>query len=197
MNNFSLRQAIGVSLVRAGELILPAGATRKVGHGLLFRNPIHAQLVRRMGVKMQPRVVGFASGHNDITVEGKNHILDVTFGNTSPVTQVDPWYEGLINQSPTPTLSENDTLASHAGWAEFTSYSGNRKEWVDANASAKVKGTTTVSQFDINATGDVHGIFIASVDTGTSGILWATGSFDAALPVVNGDELKITYGIRT
>ena len=134
---------------------------------------------------------------NGITVEGKNHLLDVTFGNSSPVTQVTPWYIGLINNSPTPTLSENDTLASHAGWSEFSSYSGNRKAWDDANASAKVKGTTAASEFTMTGTGTIYGVFVCAAASGTTGVLWSTAAFDATAAVVSSDVLRISYGIRT
>jgi hypothetical protein len=60
-----------------------------------FSNPFRADIIRRMGVKMTPRVVWSGFGYNGITVTGKNHLLDVTFGNSSPVTQVSPWYIGL------------------------------------------------------------------------------------------------------
>jgi hypothetical protein len=132
-----------------------------------------------------------------VTVVGKNHLLDVTFGNSTPVTQIATWYIGLINNSPTPTLSENDTLASHSGWSEFTSYSGTRKAWDDANAASKIKGTTSVSTFTASGSGVVYGIFIASVTSGTSGILWATGAFDATVSLIASDDLKVSYGIRT
>jgi hypothetical protein len=162
-----------------------------------FSNPFRADIIRRMGVKMTPRVVWSGFGYNGITVTGKNHLLDVTFGNSSPVTQVSPWYIGLINNTPTPTLSENDTLASHAGWVEATGYSGTRKAWDDANAALKIKGTTTPSTFNITTTQAIYGIMVASVTSGTGGLLWATGGFDTIANVINGDDLKVTYGIRT
>lgn len=180
-----LTQHIGVNVER----------TRGIMDGLTWRNPFKADHYRLInGVY---RHINTIHGMNGVTVVGKNHMLDVTFGNSSPVTQVDPWYIGLINNTPTPTLSENDTLASHAGWSEFTTYTGNRKAWDDANAASKVKGTTSTSDFTISSDGTVYGILVASVDTGTGGILWTTGAFDDAVPVVNLDVLKITYGIRT
>ena len=192
LNGLKISQNVGHLLMRAGQrLAIPVSQrVYPMEHQLMFRNPFIAQLVRK------GRVIATTGGHNGVTIVGKNHMLDVVFGAASPVTQIDPWYIGLINQSPTPTLAEADTLSSHSGWSEFTSYSGNRQAWTDADASAKVKGTTTVSTFTISATGDVHGIFVCSVATGTSGVLWATGSFDASLPVVSADELKITYGVR-
>lgn len=196
MDSLNIRQFIGKQLVRGGHLLL--GKKSPFVHSQIrFRNPFSGMLIRRMGVKMEPRVIQMVHGWNDVTVVGKNHMLDVTFGNATPVTQIDPWYIGLINNSPSPVLSENDTLASHAGWSELTGYTGNRKAWVDADAAAKVKGTTTVATFVMNATQTVNGIFIAGADTGTASILWATGSFDEVVDVINTDELKISYGIRT
>lgn len=218
-SSLSLRQAIGAVLVRGGQIIAPElkKGVIPMEHCLQWSNPFAAQVVRRvareqyssLAKKIVPvldefgqqvferRVVQEAHGFNGITIQGKNHLLACVFGNATPVTQIDPWFIGLINQSPTPVLVEADTLASHSGWSELQAYSGNRQEWDDTDASNKVKGTATVSTFAINATGEVHGIFIASVDVGTSGTLWATGGFDSSLNVVDSDELKITYGIRT
>lgn len=186
LTNVQIRQMIKASRSRGGGIVSEID----------FRNPFIGELYRQTKSGRYKKVAE-AGGFNDVTVVGKNHMLDVTFGNSSPVTQVDPWYIGLINQSPTPTLSENDTLASHAGWSETTDYAGNRKAWDDANAASKIKGATSVSTFVMNATLTVHGIFVCAVATGTSGVLWATGSFDVALPVISTDELRITYGIRT
>jgi hypothetical protein len=198
-DTLNIRQIIGRQLVRAGQVILgekdPYSLTNV--SEITFRNPFTAIHIGRRGVKMTPRVLNVVRGWNDVTIVGKNHLLDVVFGNSSPVTQVNPWYIGLINNTPTPTLSENDTLSSHSGWSEFTSYSGNRKAWDDANASSKIKGTTSVSTFTASGSGTIYGIFIASVSTGTSGILWATGAFDATVSLITSDDLKVSYGIRT
>ena len=194
MNNLKLEQTISNQLERGGKLLhrrAVEGVQKPIESNLQFSNPFGA-LHYRAG-----KLIGVYEGFNGVTIEGKNHALDVVFGNSSPVTQVDPWYIGLIDQSPTPTLVEGDTLASHSGWSEASGYTGNRQAWVDANASSKVKGTTTVASFPITGTATIHGIMIASVATGTSGILWATGSFDASIDVVSSDTLKVTYGIRT
>ena len=102
---------------------------------------------------------------------------------------------GLINNSPAPTLLAGDTLASHSGWVESAAYSGNRKEWDDENAVAGVKGSTSSSTFNINATVTIYGIFICEVDTGTSGLLWSEGAFSAPVGLVSGDDLKASYSI--
>ena len=177
----NVKQMLGASVVRS-----PSGLITE----LKFNNPFAAQLVRN------GKVIKTVSGTNGVTDVGINHLFDVTFGNTSPVAQVDPWYELLINNSPTPTLAPGDTLALHTGWVEFTGYTGNRQAWVDSNSVARVKGTTTVSTFPITATGVIYGIGVCSVATGTSGVLWATGAFDSPLSVVNTDEIRVTYGVR-
>lgn len=192
-DKLNFRQKIGAHLVRAAKMLKPEDTT--IIQELQWKNPFSAMHLRKInGVY---RCIGVHNGHNGITIVGKNHLLDVTFGNTTPLTQVDPWYIGLIDQSPTPVLDEGDTLASHSGWSEFTSYSGGvRLAWDDSDAAAKVKGSDTTSDFTISASGEIHGIFIASVSSGTSGILWSTGSFDSSITVVNTDVLKITYGLR-
>lgn len=187
MHGLSFKQMIGYQLIKAGRLLLPE---KNIVQSLQWNNPIGAQLF------VGGRLIQTVGGHNGVTVVGKNHILDVYFGNATPVTQIDPWYIGLIKQSPTPVLSENDTLASHAGWTEATGYSGNRKEWDDADAASKIKGTTAASTFVFTGDDTIHGLFIASAATGTTGILWATGSFDTPVAVTNTAELKITYGLR-
>lgn len=191
MDILKLRQAIGAAVMRGGQMIAPPPYRNgNAMHELTFSNPFMVEVVRK------GRVVARRRGFNGVTVVGKNHMLDVVFGNSSPVTQVTPWYIGLINNSPTPVLSENDTLSSHSGWTEWTSYSGNRKAWDDANAASKIKGTTSVSAFTISATGTLYGILVAAVSSGTSGVLWATGAFDSTLPVVSTDVINVTYGVR-
>jgi len=185
------RQMIGAAIIRGGQLIAPPPyRSRDAMHELTFSNPFMVEQIRN------GKVIARRRGFNGVTVVGKNHMLDVVFGNSSPVTQVNPWYIGLINNSPTPVLSENDTLASHSGWTEWTSYSGNRKAWDDENAASKIKGTTSVSAFTISATGTLYGILVCAVASGTSGVLWATGAFDSTLPVVNTDVINVTYGVR-
>lgn len=130
--------------------------------------------------------------YNAVVTVGKNDLLDVAFGGG---TQKTLWYFGLINNTPTPTLLVADTLASHTGWVEWTSYAGNRKEWLDAAASGGSKGTSSLSSFTINASGNVYGAFLASVDTGTSGILWAHTAFPDPIPVINADVVKLNYTI--
>ena len=180
-------------LDRVGPPNKPTAGVFGMEDTLKWHNPFIGQLER------DGKIISDVCGWNGVVTEGKNHLLDTVFGNSTPVTQIDPWYIGLIDQSPVPSLLDTDTLASHAGWTEFTNYSGNRQTWVDANSASGVKGTTTVASFTmgtITGTEDINGIFICSVATGTTGTLWATGSFSSSVQVVTSDVLKITYAIR-
>lgn len=163
--------------------------SRGLIQGLDFRNPVYAELVR------DGNVIWKSKSFNGVTTEGKNHVLDTVFGAASPVTQIDPWYIGLINNSPAPTLAAGDTLASHAGWSEFTSYSGNRQAWTDADASAGAKAASAVSEFTMTAGGTIYGIFIAGAATGTASTLFSTAAFDTLSVVVNTDVLRVSFGL--
>jgi hypothetical protein len=134
-------------------------------------------------------------GHNDITTEGKNHLLDVVFHGSSAVTT---WYIGLVDYALFASFLVTDTLASHSGWTELTpgtDYTGDRLAWVEAAASSGSITSSASTSFPILTTNTVYGILIASVASGTSGVLMATGAFDATIDVVNGDDLKVDYTV--
>lgn len=192
-DKLNFEQLFNYVLERNGPPNKPTDGVFGMGHSLQWHNPFVCQHMR------DGKQIGIHSGWNGVVTEGKNHALDVIFGNSTPVTQIDPWYIGLIDQSPTPNLLDTDVLSSHSGWNEFTNYSGNRQAWDDANAASGVKGTTSVSSFTMGTivgTENIHGIMICSVATTNTGILWATGAFNSSVPVVTSDVLKITYSVR-
>jgi len=133
---------------------------------------------------------------NGIVDEGIEHLLDVGFHGSSATAT---WYVGLVNNSGFSAFADADTLSSHAGWSEFTSYTeANRVEWQeDAAASRAISNSTTVD-FSINASGNLKGIFVSSNNvksTGNTGVLWSTAAFSSVVATANGDTLKITYTI--
>ena len=108
------------------------------------------------------------------------------------------WYIGLI-QGPQPlTLAAADTLASK-GWTETTAYSGNRKAATFGTATTAdpsvIDNDASQAQFTMNGTVTVGGAFLASVDTGTSGILFSEADFESPgdRAVVSGDILNVKY----
>jgi len=128
---------------------------------------------------------------NLVVYEGLNHILDVLFISTTG--QIDPWYVGLCGASPAPANA--DTLASHAGWTEFASYTGDRKEYVDARSNQQVTNSASKASFSINQdSSTIGGAFLASAATGTSGALLCCAAFTGGNKSAdNGDTLEVTY----
>lgn len=150
----------------------------------------------RMQKSGRMKLIDIDRTHNGIVTVGKNSLFDVAF---RAQTQLTAWYFGLIVNTGTPTLAAADTMSSHSGWTEFTDYTeSNRVQWSpDAAASGSITNTTA-STFNINATGSVYGMFLASNNTksGTTGTLWATAAFSAPKSVVNTDQIKLTYTLN-
>lgn len=111
---------------------------------------------------------------NIVVNQGLNDLLDVML---SGATQDTTWFVGLTDG--TPTVNAADTLASHAGWVEITDYDEtNRVAFVDAGASSQsLSNAASPAVFTINASVTVGGAFLAGVNTGTSGRLFAAGAF--------------------
>ncbi|MCE5334107.1 MAG: hypothetical protein LLG06_05915 [Desulfobacteraceae bacterium] len=130
------------------------------------------------------------TAENLVVNAGLNHLLDVVFHG---VSQISPWYMGLIGASP--TYAAADTLASHAGWTEFTGYTGNRQEFNEGAASSQqISNSGNAASFAIMGSGTVAGAFICSVNTGTSGTLFCEANFSqGAKSVSNGDTVNVTY----
>lgn len=123
--------------------------------------------------------------HNLVTNVGRNDVLDKYFKGSAYTAA---WYLGLKG---TGSAAAADTLASHAGWAEVTPYTGNRPAITFGTTSSQSNTATQVS-YTINATATVAGAFIASVNTGTSGTLYSATDFAASRSVASGDTLNVT-----
>jgi len=127
---------------------------------------------------------------NLVTTEGKNYLLSAGLdGGTQDTT----WFVGLTDG--TPTAAAGDTLVTHAGWVEVTAYTGNRKAFVGGTASGgSLDNSGSVASFAINADATtIGGAFLAAVDTGTSGILYAVGAFTGGDVVLNnGSTIEVT-----
>lgn len=135
--------------------------------------------------------------HNLVVNEGLKDMNDKYF---SGATYTAAWYLGLITgPGASTTIDPSDTLASHVGWTEDTSYSGNRKAVTFGAASladpSVISNTASPSQFSMTGTTTIAGAFLASVATGTSGILFSASDFQAPgdRAVVSGDTINVTY----
>ena len=137
------------------------------------------------------------SAHNLVVNEGLADMNDKYFSGSGYTAA---WYLGLVTgPGAGNTYAAADTLASHAGWSEDTSYSGNRKAVTFGSATSAdpsvINNSGSPSQFSMTGTATIAGAFLASVDTGTSGILFSVSNFQSPgdRAVVNGDTLNVTY----
>jgi hypothetical protein len=111
------------------------------------------------------------------------------------------WYLGLITGPGSgTTIAAGDTLASHAGWTEYSDYTGNRQAVTFGGATladpSVIDNSGAPNAFVITAPGGtVAGAFLTDVATGTGGILFSASDFQSPgdRVVVAGDTLNVTY----
>lgn len=110
------------------------------------------------------------------------------------------WYLGLVTGPGSGnTYAAGNTLASHTGWTEDTNYSGNRKSVTFGTATTAdpsvISNSASPSTFSMTGTTTIAGAFLASVATGTSGILFSVSNFQSPgdRSVISGDTLSVTY----
>lgn len=137
------------------------------------------------------------SCHNLVVNEGLQDMNDEYFAGSGYTAA---WYLGLVTGPGSGnTYAAGDTLASHAGWTEYTNYSGNRQSITFdsiTTADPSVASNTTPVQFTISGAGGVvAGAFLTNVATGTSGVLFSVSNFTSPgdRTVVSGDTLNVTY----
>jgi hypothetical protein len=134
--------------------------------------------------------------HNLVVNEGLQD-LNTKYFKASGYTAA--WYLGLVTGPGSGTVyAPGDTLASHIGWTEDTNYSGSRKSVTFGTATladpSVIGNSASPAVFNINNTTTVAGAFLATVASGTSGILFSEGDFTGGDKLVaNGDTLNVTY----
>lgn len=135
---------------------------------------------------------------NMVTNAAIDDILNTYFGATAKKAG---FFLGLIDATGYTAVALADTMASHAGWAEFATYDeAVRQSWTAASASGQAITGTAVSEFTIGtvASQSIQGLFVTDTSTksGTTGFLWSTALFSSAAPVVTGDVFRVTYTLR-
>jgi hypothetical protein len=136
--------------------------------------------------------------HNLVVNEGLKDMNDKYFSGSAYTAA---WYLGLITGPGSgTTIAAADTLASHTGWTEYTDYTGNRQAVTFGAATladpSVISNSASPNAFIITAPGGtVAGAFLASVATGSSGILFSASDFQSPgdRAVVAGDTLNVTY----
>ena len=138
--------------------------------------------------------------HNLVVNEG---LQDMNAKYFSGVGYSAAWFLGLVEGPGSgTTFAAADTLASHAGWTELvpgTDYTGDRKAVTFGTATTAdpsvISNSASPSSFAMLVNGTVvAGALLASVATGTSGILFSAGDFTGGDKIVDsGDTLNVSY----
>ena len=112
------------------------------------------------------------------------------------------WYLGLYGAGASNSPAASDTMSSHAGWTENTTYSNATRPActfgvpTTANPSVATNSASPAS-FSINGTTTVGGAFLVSNSTkgGSTGTLYSAADFSSPgdRSVVSGDTLTVTY----
>ena len=110
------------------------------------------------------------------------------------------WYMGLYGAGATNSPAAGDTMASHTGWTEVTTYSNATRPTVTfgtpttANPSV---ATSTAVTFNINGTATIGGAFLMTGNNtkgGNTGTLFSASDFTGGdRSVVNNDTVNVTY----
>jgi hypothetical protein len=112
------------------------------------------------------------------------------------------WYLGIYGPASSNNPSSTDTMASHAGWTEVTTYSNATRPAAVFGAATTadpsvIANSASPAQFLINASANIGGAFLTSGDLpgGSSGTLFSASDFAAPgdRTVQNGDVLSVTY----
>jgi hypothetical protein len=118
------------------------------------------------------------------------------------VAQITTWYIGLYGAGASNTPAAGDTMSSHAGWTEVTTYSNATRvaaTFVTATTAnpSVVTNSASPATFNINGTTTVGGAFLTSGSAkgGTTGTLFSAADFSAPgdRSVVSGDIISVTY----
>ena len=179
-----------VSTDKVGACVLQSGATTSAAGGAgVFTIQCFGQ---DGNLKWEEK------NHNLVVNEGLKDMNDKYFAGSAYTAA---WYLGLITGPGSgTTIAAADTLASHTGWTEYTDYTGNRQAVTFGAATladpSVISNSASPNPFVITAPGGtVAGAFLASVATGSSGILFSASDFQSPgdRAVVAGDTLNVTY----
>lgn len=157
---------------------------------LVLRNYYHVECIRN-GKKIWEEFI-----KNLIVTEGLNDVLEQYF---LGVAYTADWWVGLVDNLGFTQFVAGDTLALHAGWDEFTTYTGDRKALVlGAVAAASVDNSASKASYTIGVGGGtVHGAFLCTAETGVVGTIYGEGAFSAPRSVNELDVLNVTITLTS
>ena len=167
---------------------LVAGAAVK--HGFRMKHVYHVECFRK------GKLLWEDTFENLVVTAGLNKYLDATLktGLAAPL-----WYVALVTgPGAGNTYALADTVAAHAGWAEFTTYAeATHPAWTPGViAAGSVSNSAAVAVFTINGGGGtVGGAYMSdtAVKPGVAGTLLGVGNFTAGdRIVIAADVLNVT-----
>ena len=125
--------------------------------------------------------------HNLVTTAGLNHTLTASLPNGS-------WYVG---QKGTGTVSASDTMASHAGWLELTTYTQSTRPALTLSTPSGGSANNSASPAVFTApTGGLtfYGWLVANSATkgGTTGTLYSAANHSSSQAITAGSALRQT-----
>lgn len=140
-----------------------------------------------------------AEKHNLVVNVGLKDMNDKYFSGS---TYTAAWYLGLYGAGASNNPAAGDTMSSHAGWTENTTYSNGTRVACTFGAATTadpsvITNSASPAVFNMNGTTTVGGAFLTSNSTkgGTTGILFSAADFQSPgdRSVVNGDTVTVTY----
>lgn len=166
-----------------------------IGASLILRPPLLDQLPLRGVIDAwcwrDGRLLWEERGINTVVTVGKNDLITQYFKGSAYTAA---FYIGLKD---TGSVVAGDTMGSHGGWTENTTYSeGTRQALTMGTASGgSIDNSAAKASFSINGSTTIFGIFITTSSTkgGTTGTLFAGGDFAASRAVASGDILQTQY----
>lgn len=140
-----------------------------------------------------------AEKHNLVVNVGLKDMNDKYFSGS---TYTAAWYLGLYGAGASNNPAAGDTMSSHAGWTENTTYSNGTRVACTFGAATTadpsvITNAASPAVFNMNGPTTVGGAFLTSNSTkgGTTGILFSAADFQSPgdRSVVNGDTVTVTY----
>jgi hypothetical protein len=113
-------------------------------------------------------------------------------------------YFGLIDNTSFSEIDEEDTMASHAGWTELTSYNEATRVAYSSTLTNEVLTSSSPAVFTMSANGTIRGFFMvnnaglvgAATKGSTNGTLWSMAVADEGHAVAKGGLVTVTYTCR-
>lgn len=140
-------------------------------------------------------VIAELDWHNTVVNVGKNLMISTVLTGSSYTAGT--IYMGLITTSGFSAIAATDTMASHSGWAESTTFGSTRPSISFGSASGGSISDSAAVNFTATGSDTIKGAFIVqggtSAEGNTTGTLFSAGVFGTAQPWISGNTLAVSY----